>query len=84
MAKKIKTIEQAQAETKYGDVFLTSDFLDRMERGSIISYDGWGSPHDGENELDDIDIFEFIYKTAPTMTKEDFCRKYPYVVWYNK
>ena len=79
----MKSLNQIKAEMEYGDVFKTGDFLQEVDSGGITSYDGVGYPYDGEKELD-IEIFDLIYSKCERMTKAKFCRKYPYVCWYNK
>lgn len=45
----MKTIEQVRSET-YGDVYTFDKFLKYVIDKVIISYDGGGHFHDGENE----------------------------------
>lgn len=86
----MKSFEEVKAELgeDFDDcLMLTEEFLEDWEDGAVSSYDGVGALHDGEkfvtNEFE-TDIFDFIRKAAPTITKEDFIKKYPYVAWYNK
>jgi len=58
-----------------GHVYTTQEFIDCVRRGSIISDDGTGYFHDGENET-----FVSVWKCNLNKAKE----KYPYVCWYNK
>jgi len=64
----------------------TEEFLEWMESGVVTDYDGVGEIHNGDNFVTSAfedDIFDFIYKEATKMTKEEFINKYPYVAWYN-
>lgn len=47
----MKTIEQVQAETT-GKVYTFNKFLEYVIDKDLISYDGSGHFHDGENETD--------------------------------
>ena len=51
------------------------NFIKLRIDGSIIPIDGIGHPHDGEIELEDIDVFDITIRDI---------YKYPYVCWYNK
>lgn len=72
----MKSKEQVQKETKYGDVFITEEFAQDVEHGSFIPYDGTGYFHDGENETN-----RCVWDNSVTAEE---VKKYPYVCWYNK
>lgn len=71
----MKTFEQVEQETKWGDVFTSADFKKEAEKGNFIPYDGNGYFHDGEKETD--------YCIWCVEDEAEF-DKYPYVIWYNK
>lgn len=71
----MKTLEQVQAEMKYGEVFTVEEFSDAVENGYFIPYDGIGRFHDGENETN-ISVWS-------DFTPEEV-KNYPYVCWYNR
>lgn len=71
----MKTIEQVREEKDYGDVMTSEEFVDAVDEGYFIPYDGDGYVHDGEKELHD--------KSVWNMNKREIL-KYPYVRWYNK
>jgi hypothetical protein len=59
----MKTIEQIEKETN-GKVYDFDTFLEHVMSRSIISYDGGGCFHDGENETSasvDVDELYFIF-----------------------
>ena len=71
----MKTLEEVQAEC-FGDVFTLEKFMEYLDNGYFISYDGNGYFHDGEKETD-ISVWD------PTLTWDDV-KNYPYVTWYNR
>jgi hypothetical protein len=76
----MKTKEEIKATERVGeirgDVFTLNEFLELIQDGMFIPYDGSGYFHDGEKETDrsvwaeDLSLMEL--------------KKYPYVCWYNK
>ena len=71
----MKTKEQIAKELDT-DVFTLEEFIDALDEGMFIRYDGNGYFHDGENETD-------ISVWNETVTWDDI-KDYPYVCWYNK
>ncbi len=85
--KSFKEVKANMDEDSTSALMSTRKFLKLWEDGVISSYDGVGDLHDGNEFITngfETDIFEFIRNVAPTMTKTEFIRKYPYVAWYNK
>lgn len=86
----MKTFEEVQMEMDENerDCLVTiEEFLDWCESGCVISDDGIGDLHDGNEFVTDgfeVDIFDYIRDLSLTMTKDEFMEKYPYVAWYNK
>ena len=86
----MKTFEEVQMEMDehHRDCLVPiEEFLDWWDSGCVISNDGIGDLHDGNEFVTDgfeVDIFDYIRDLAPTMTKAEFMEKYPYVAWYNK
>ena len=86
----MKTFEEVQStmdKTLQHCLMTTEKFLNLVDAGSVISYDGVGDVHDGEDFITNgfkTDIFDFINDKAATMTREEFIQTYPYVAWYNK
>lgn len=85
----MKSFDEVKSELGYfGDCLVkTEKFLEWIEHGSVISYDGVGEIHNGYDFVTDSwedNIFDFINKEATKMTEEEFVRKYPYIAWYNK
>lgn len=72
----MKTIEQIQDEVRYGEVFNSNDFAQKVISGSFNKFDGVGFFHNGENETN-ISVWD------KKVTLEYF-KEYPYVCWYNK
>ena len=72
----MKTLEQVQAECRYGHVFTLNDFGTEIDDGCINEYDGIGFFHDGEKETN-TSVWD------RSLTWEDI-KDYPYVCWYNK
>lgn len=72
----MKTKEQVQAETEYGDVFTLDEFCNEIESGGISSYDGYGYFHDGQNETN-------MCVWDDSISWDDI-KDMPYVCWYNK
>lgn len=72
----MKTKEAIAKEIKFGDVFSSVEFLDRVKHGSFNEYDGEGYFHDGEYETE-LSVWD------RRVTEETF-DEYPYVCWYNK
>lgn len=73
---RMKSKEQVQKETKYGDVYTLEEFIEYVEDGSFIPYDGVGYFHDGEKETD-----RCVWDDNVTVEE---VKKYPYVCWYNR
>lgn len=73
----MKSIEQIQREIPYGDVMTREKFIEIVEYGGFIPYDGDGYFHDGEQELENQNVWMYTIKQMKTCP-------YPYVIWYNK
>lgn len=71
----MKTLEQVKIE-EFADVFTLNEFIEMLDEGYIIDYDGIGYFHDGENETN-ISVWD------NTLTWDDV-KNFPYVCWYNK
>ena len=71
----MKTLEQVKAE-EFADVFTLNEFIEMLDEGYIIDYDGIGYFHDGEAETN-ISVWD------NTLTWDDV-KNFPYVCWYNK
>jgi len=71
----MKTLEQVKVE-EFADVFTLNEFIEMLDEGYIIDYDGIGYFHDGENETN-ISVWD------NTLTWDDV-KNFPYVCWYNK
>lgn len=71
----MKTLEQVKAE-EFADVFTLNEFIEMLDEGYIIDYDGIGYFHDGETETN-ISVWD------NTLTWDDV-KNFPYVCWYNK
>ena len=86
----MKTFEEVQAEMDDWEkecLMTTSEFINYVESGFFIPYDGVGSIHDGNDFITDgfeVSIFTFIEDKVKNMGIEEFIEKYPYVAWYNK
>lgn len=86
----IKTFEQVEMEMgeDFQDCLMTMEqFLDYRDLGSLISYDGVGDVHDGNEFITngfDTSIFDFISEKLSEMSRDEVIKKYPYVAWYNK
>lgn len=72
----MKSLEQVKLEQGYGEVFTLEEFITFLENGCIISYDGIGYFHDGENETE-------ISVWNDNLTWDDV-KDFPYVCWYNR
>lgn len=86
----MKTFEEVQNEMDDWEkecLMTTSEFIDYMKWGFCTPYDGVGDVHDGNDFITngfEVSIFTFIKDKLKNMSIEDFIKKYPYVVWYNK
>ena len=76
----MKTKEQVQKEGLVakcgGDVYTLEEFIEYVENGYFIPYDGIGYFHDGEKETD-----RCVWDNSVTAEE---VKKYPYVCWYNR
>jgi hypothetical protein len=72
----MKSQEQVQKETEYGDVFTIEEFAHDVKLGCITPYDGVGYFHDGENKTN-----RCVWDDSVTAEE---VKNYPYVCWYNK
>ena len=71
----MKTLKQIKQEMRYGDILTTKEFLETVNSGCFLPYDGTGHPHNGKKELKDISVWEL---------DESELKQYPYVCWYNR
>lgn len=71
----MKTIQQVKTE-EFADIFTLKEFINMINEGYIIDYDGVGYFHDGEKETK-ISVWD------DTLTWDDV-KDFPYVCWYNK
>ena len=90
----MKTLEQVQADMiargfDADCVMKMDDFVGDVITGCITDYDGVGYPHNGTEEVGDIDIFDLLEDSEKKLergelTYDDFLAEWPYVCWYNK
>lgn len=80
----MKSIEEIKREMEYFEdcVSTMEEWLDGYLCGGFTDNDGWGHPHDGEKELEDVDLTELVRETE--LSYDEFLKKYPYAIWYNK
>ena len=71
----MKTLKQVEAE-EIADVYTLEEFIELLNEGYIIDYDGIGYFHNGENETN-ISVWDH------NLTWDDV-KNFPYVCWYNK
>lgn len=75
---KYAKMAEIQAQIKYGDVFTIEDFIEEVETGGFMSYDGTGYYWDTEKNEEAEKVSFDINKL-----KQD-AQKYEYVIWYNR
>jgi hypothetical protein len=76
---KYAKMAEIQAKVKYGDVFTIEDFIEAVESGGFIPYDGFGYYWD-ENKNEETEEY-----TSFNVDKlKEKSKTYKYVVWYNK
>ena len=79
----MKTIEEIRVELDC-DVYTIEDFSDLIDNGYLISYDGNGYFHNGEQETN-ISVWDDSYFEGMTPDEIDaFLSKHPYITWYNR
>lgn len=71
----MKNKKQIAHET-HANVYTKKEFVQLVDEGMFIPYDGIGYFHDGTNETD-ISVWD------NSLTAKDV-EKYPYVCWYNR
>lgn len=85
----MKTFEQVKTEMEscFQDCLMTmEEFLNYCDTGAIISSDGVGDVHDGNNFITDgfdTDIFDFLSEEFSKMSRDEVIEQFPYVAWYN-
>lgn len=62
------TLKEIQ-ETCCGEVYEIEEFIRDVNNRRLIDYDGWGSPHDGEKELDELDALDMAKRHPDELRK---------------